>query len=360
MATVPLKLNNEIQQRMEINIIQEVADKNWLSVLGDNALKILVLFSSQYNRGEALLGDYNFISEKIGKARGSIASGMTELEAFGFLLVKRIINKKTKSYKINDDICRLSQRWVDFLSNAEYKKLTINLLIGKEVDNKLIEKMQNIAVNSGNEDIEKTLGRLLYLFVERAGFTIEDLLEEERTRMQEDLFPNGFGFGMGDSSTNNWQDVLTDEEKKDKELMKVLTHYVSMVDYPTRKDVELMKKALVYCYAYQIKNSITSAKTHPRYGESFKSFQYIYNQTINGMFGTRKNNKAKEKFENTKVKKPSYRTNNQTDMGFKRSGISRTELIERLNEASMEINTTDLSNSTCIEDEAFDFSKLRG
>lgn len=358
MAIVPLKVNKETSD-VSKDIILAVVNKNWLSILGDNAIKILIQFSAQHSRGEALLGDYDFISEKIGKSRGSVSAGISELEAFGFLNIKKIINKKTKLYEINYDICPLSEKWVRFFGNSEYKKFCINLLLKKPIENSVIDKMQLVVVNSNDADIESTLGRLLYLFVERNGFTIDDLLEEERTKMQEDLFPNGFGFGGGDSETGNWQSVLTDEEKKDKELMKVVTHYVSLVDYPTRKDIELMKKAIVFCYAYQIKNVITHTKNHPKYGASFKSFQYIYNQTINGQCGTRKNNNAKQKFaemKNTQGRKK----NNQTDMGFKRSGISRVELVERLNEAALNTSTVDESTNGNIEEEAFDFSKLRG
>lgn len=358
MAVLPLKVNKETSD-VRKDILLDVANKNWLSVLGDNAIKILVQFNAQHSRGEALLGDYDFISEKIGKARGSVSAGISELEAFGFLIIRKIINKKTKLYEINYDICPLSKRWVEFFKNNDYKKFCINLLLDKPIDNSIIDKMQLDVVNSNDTDVEKTLGRLLYLFVERKGFTIEDLLEEERTRMQEDLFPNGFGFGMGQVETDNWQSILTDEEKKDKELMKVVTHYVSLVDYPTKKDIELMKKALVFCYAYQIKNVITHTKNHPKYGASFKSFQYIYNQTVNGQCGTRKNNKAKQKFTDAReIQK--RKVNNQTDMGFKRSGLTRVELIERLEEAALETPSVNVGTGSNIEEEAFDFSKLRG
>ena len=315
-------------------------------------------FNFSHNKGEALLGDYDTISKKIRKARGSVSEGLSELEAFGFLLVRKVINRKTKVYEINFDICPLDEKWINFFGNSDCKKFCINLLLGKNVKNEVFEKMQLIAANSNDVNVEKTLGRLLYLFIERKGFNIDDLLEEERTKMQEDLFPNGFGFGFGETGAESWQEVLTDEEKKDKELMKIIAHYVSLVDYPTRKDVDLMKKALVFCYPYQIKNVITHTKNHPRYGASFKSFQYIYKQTINGQCGTRKNNKAKQKFTDVREVQ-NHKINNQTDMGFKRSGMSRVDLIEQLNKSSTNVTDNDVRQAEGLEDEAFDFSKLR-
>lgn len=356
MAVLPLKLNKETStERTDILLV--LTERNWLGILGDNSIRILVLFNSMFCKGETLLGDYDYISKKIGKSRGSVAEGIAELEAFGFLVLKKVINKKTKVYDLNFDVCRLDKKWVDFFGDSNFKKFCLNLLLGKSIKNDIFEKMQLIVANSNSFDVKKTLGRLLYLFAERKGFDIEDLLEEERTMMQEDLFPNGFGFGFGEENSENWQDVLTDEEKKDKELMKVVTHYVALVDYPTRKDIESMKKALTFCYAYQIKNVITHTKNHPRYGANFKSFQYIYNQTINGQCGTRKNNKAKQNVMDVR-EMSKKRVNNQTDMGFKRSGISRDELVKRLDEASS--GNGDFENEIEGIEEAFDFSKLRG
>lgn len=354
MLISPPKFNKETSTERQ-GILLILTERNWIGILGDNALRLLVLFDSMSYRGEALLGDYDSISKRVGRARGSIAEGISELEAFGFLVVRKIINKKTKVYELNLDICLLDEKWINFFSNTKYKKFCINLLLGKKIKNEVIEQMNLVVANDNSHDVRKTLGRLMYLFVERKGFTIEDLLEEERTKMQEDLFPNGFGFSFGETNSESWQDILTDEEKKDKELFKVASHYTSLVDYPTRRDIDLMKKALTFCYAYQIKHVITNTKNHPKYGASFKSFQYIYNQTINGQCGTRKNNQAKKNIVDIREngrKKP----NNQTDMGFKRSGLSRTEVIQVLDEASN--NDIDINSINGVE-EAFDFSKLR-
>lgn len=356
MAVLPLQLNKETSAFKE-DILLDVANKNWLSVLSGSSLKILTLFSAQHKGGEAVLGDYSLIGKRTGLAKGSVSSGLTELEAFGFIYSNKVINKKTKVYELNRNISALSEDWVNILENVKYKKFCIETLLGKKMNNTVIEEMQLVVVNSNEARIEKTLGRLLFLFVEKRGFTIEDLLEEERTKMQEDLFPEGFGFGTQGIKTENWQDILTDEEKRNKNLMETLEHYVSLVNYPTREDVDLIKKAMVVVFPYQIRIGITNAKNHARYGENFKTFKYIYNNVMNGRYGTRKNCNAKNKFSDNN-NKGKRKPNNQTDFGFKTLPKSRQEIIDALDGVQLD-ETSNSSLGQNLDEEAFDFNILR-
>lgn len=357
MAILPLKLNKETSE-VQADILLDVAKKNWISVLGESSIKILLLFNAQHRGGDAILGDYSFISEKTGLARASVSKGLSELEAFGFIVFVRIINKKTKLYNLNQNICYLSERWVLFFKNKNYKKFCVDMLLGVDIDNSVFDKMQLDFNNSTDDNIKGTLGRLLMLFIQKSGFTIEDLLEEERTEMEEDiLFPGGFGFGI-EGEDDNWQSILTPEEKKCDGLMKIAECYVEFVGYPTRKDIDLMKEAYALCYPFEVKNAIKTIKMHPKYGERFTSFAYIIGRLRSGVYGTREKNKAKVDFK-AENKKNIKKANNQTNMGFKTVELSRTEIIDKLKNEAVSVNDIENEENMSFEEQAFDFGLFK-
>ncbi|MGU8833488.1 hypothetical protein ACSW8S_19265 (plasmid) [Clostridium perfringens] len=349
MAVFPLDVaNRDSVKNEEQDVFLNLIQKNWIKVLNESAVKILIYYTYKKKEGQTLMGNYNQIMTDVGLSKGGVSSGILELEAFGFLRVLST-RRTTKIYDLNDRVLYLNDNWIKFLSTKTNKAFCLDALAGKDIKFEIIEKMQCLLANSREEYLNRTLKRLLFLFTEKKGFTINDLLEEELTKMEEEiLFASHFGFG--DQSDNNdienWESILTDEEKSDKKLMEIVRHYVAVVNFPTRADINYIKKAMEKCYPYQIKIGITASKAHPKYGHKFNTFGYIYRSIIEGRYGTREKNNLKQDF--AKEKKRNKATN-QTDKGFKNVNKSRNELNEYLDRQC--------SNSS---DEAFDFGSLRG
>lgn len=354
MAVLPLKLNKETSST-KADFLLDVIAKSWVYVLSESALKLFMYFYAKHMKGEALLGGYTNISLETSLARGSISKGLDELEAFGLINPVRKCGK-TQVYELNYNVMALSNNWIKFFKVKEYKEFCINAILAKEIDNKLIDKLNLKVVNSKDDFTEKTLGKLMYMFFEKKGFTIDDLLEEEYLKMAEELFPAGFGFGFANEpqEEDDWKSILTDEEKNHKELMKIFTHYADKVAYPTRTDIDLMKKAYKYCFPYQIITGIDIVLRHPNRIEKFKSFSYIYKEVRAGRFGTRLKNNLKDK--NTESGNKKTQVNNQIDRGHKNSSLDRVEIIGKMDDMSVDSIEDIINGGYDIENDALDFS----
>lgn len=356
MAVLPLKLNKETSS-VKADFLLDVIAKSWVYVLSESALKLFMYFYAKHMKGEALLGGYTNISSETSLARGSISKGLDELEAFKLINPVRKCGK-TQVYELNYNVMALSNNWIKFFKVKEYKDFCINAILAKEIDNKLIDKLNLKVVNSKDDFTEKTLGKLMYMFFEKKGFEIDDLLEEEYLKMQEELFPGGllgFGFANEPQEEHDWKSILTDEEKNHKELMKIFTHYADKVAYPTRTDIDLMKKAYKYCFPYQIILGIDIVISHPNRKDKFKSFSYIYKEVRAGRFkGTRLKNALKDK--NTESINKARGLNNQIDRGHKNSSLDRVEIIDKMDDMTVD-SIEDIKNGAYdIEKDALDFS----
>lgn len=356
MTMSPLKENKETSS-LKADFLLNVADMRWVGILSESAINILWIFHRKHMRGEALLGKYSEISYETTLSKGSISKGLDELEAFGFIKNVRKCGK-TKVYELGNNIMPLNDDWRKFFKVKEYKEFCIDALLNKDIDNKIIDKLNLKFNNSNDEFIKKTLGRVLYFFFEKKGFTIEDLLEEEYLKMKEEfLFQDGFGFSLGTEDCDDWTSILTDEEKNHKELMKIFTHYADKVAYPNRKDIDLMKKAYTFCFPYQIIMGIDSILRHPNRKDKFKSFAYIYKEVKSGRFGgTRAKNTLKTNIEELNAKRKPI--NNQTDRGHKNSSLDRTEIIDKM--SSLEVdNIEDILNGKFdVENDSLDFNEF--
>lgn len=351
MTKLPLKTKKEISYT-KTDFVDILNEKRWVGILNQSAINILLVFLNKHNKGEALLGRYSELEERAFLSRSSISSGLEELEAFGFIKYVRKCGK-TKVYELNENVMPLSDDWRKFLHKKEYREFCIDALLGKDIDNKIIDKLNLKFTNSKDDFIKKTLGRVLYFFFEKKGFTIEDLLEEEYLKMQEFLFEDGFGFGT--ETNDDWTSILTDEEKNHKELMKIFTHYADKVAYPTRKDIDLMKKAYTFCFPYQIILGIDSILRHPNRKDKFKSFSYIYKEVKAGRFGgTRAKNTLKTNIEELNSKRKPV--NNQIDRGHKNSSLDRVEIIDKMSGLEVD-NIEDILNGDFdIEKDSLDFN----
>lgn len=144
-------------------------------------------------------------------------------------------------------------------------------------------------------------------------------------------------------SENRKKLVRVNELSNKEDVKKIYDEYKSLIGDLTDKTINSINKAYETYFAYQIVGAIKKAAK-----SGGASFEYVKKILDKGACGTRKDNL----FNKNKSKK----VNNQTDCGFKNSGLTRQEIIERL-DSTIANNTSDLVDS--IDDEAFDFSILR-
>lgn len=320
------KLNNNENN----DIFSILLDTGWIKILSESAIKILIYFSYQLKKGQSLVASYDDITNNTDLSRSSIRSGLSELEAFGFIVHIKTMSNKKKIYDLCFNVIKLNENWTKFFKDKLFKEVTINFLLGNENTEVKLKKIRDMLQTNEDSFNQSALRKLIFLST-KSNFTIKELLLEEKIKMEDDCLFTAEELGLVDKDYD-WQDILSNEEKNNKFLMDILEHYVLHVNFPTRKDIDLIKKAYEICYPYQIKNAITSIKNHPKFGAKFTNFNYIYQQLINGRFQTRTKNNLKKDFktEAQNNKKP----NNQTDIGFKTSSQSREDIIKAMEEAS--------------------------
>lgn len=297
---------------------------NWIKVLSESAMKILMYFDYCELTGERLINNYKNIMASTCLSKSSVSSGLQELESFFILNILQNTGK-IKIYLINRNLYVLTERLVEFLKNSSYKKIILKFLNDDTITETEKNKIEKIIKNKENS-IEKVIfNNILFLKNNNNDLNFYKILGEGS--FMEEIFFSEEDLNL-DSKTN-WQSILLDEEKNNTKIMDIVNYFADIVGNPTRDDIDLIKSAYDKCYPFQIKNAILITKKNKDQGGKFNRFSYIYKRLINGMYGTREKNNAKKDF--AKEKK-----NNQANLGFNKSNRSRKEMIELMRTASRE------------------------